>query len=210
MTALTDLRALVRRDLKDEDDTNYRWTDDEIDRAIEKAVLDYSDYCPLQQKTPITTTGGSAEVDISTLTDLIQVLQVEHPIGENPRQFHYFKVWGTVLTFEDGHEGDGEDCNVYWLKKHSIATTSTVPTAHLNIIALGAAAYAISSQAQYQVDMANIGGQKVNKDYNFWSQDAFARFYAALERIKSYSRKQLKTVLLAPEETHLGVTQESD
>ena len=47
MTTITTIRALVRRDLKDEDSANYRWTDDEIDRAIDKAVLEYSEYCPL-------------------------------------------------------------------------------------------------------------------------------------------------------------------
>ena len=207
-TTLTTLRALIRRDLKDEDSANYRWTNDEIDRAIDKAVLDYSEYCPLQQITALETEDASTEVDISTLTDRIEILQVEHPVDESPRQFHAFTVWADVLTFLGGYEGDGEDCNVYWLSKHSISTSSTVPTPHEAIIALGACAYAISSQAQYQVDMANTGGQKVNKDYNFWSKEMFKKFYDALGRIRSYSNKRLKTSSLTPEETHLGITQE--
>ncbi|MDD5313475.1 MAG: hypothetical protein PHO26_10610, partial [Dehalococcoidia bacterium] len=187
-TTLSTIRALVRRDLKDEDQAVYRWTDDEIDRAIDKAVLEYSEYSPLQQLTALATVSSSAQVDISTLTDRIDVLQVEHPISENPRQFRRFTVWADILTFLDGYYGDGENCNVYWLKKHSIgASSSTVPVSHEGIIALGAAAFAISSQAQYQVDMANTGGQKVNKDYNFWSKSVFDQFYIALERIRSYN-----------------------
>ena len=34
---LTDMKTIVRRDLHDEDDTNYRWTDDELDRHIAHA-----------------------------------------------------------------------------------------------------------------------------------------------------------------------------
>ncbi len=35
---LTQMRAIVRRDLHDEDAANYRWTNDEIDRHIARAV----------------------------------------------------------------------------------------------------------------------------------------------------------------------------
>jgi len=31
---LSDMRTIVRRDLKDEDAGNYRWTNDELDRHI--------------------------------------------------------------------------------------------------------------------------------------------------------------------------------
>ena len=134
----------MRRDLKDEDSANYRWTDDEIDRAIEKAVLEYSEYCPLQVKTVVTTSAGSQDVSIAALSERIDVMQAEHPVGQVPKQCRRFKVWGDVLSFQDGYTGDGANCNIYWLKKHSIATTSTVPTAHNHIIALGAVAYAVS------------------------------------------------------------------
>ena len=170
MTTITTIRALVRRDLKDEDSANYRWTDDEIDRAIDKAVLEYSEYCPLSVLSSLATVDSDNTVDISTLTDRIDVLRVEHPIVDQPYQSHRFSVWADVLTFLDGYFGDGTNCNVYWLQKHSIgASSSTVPTAHEHIIALGAAAYAISSQAEYSVNVANTGGQKVNRDYNFWA-----------------------------------------
>lgn len=38
MTVLADIRLLVRRDLKDEDSANYRWTDTEVDRHIARAL----------------------------------------------------------------------------------------------------------------------------------------------------------------------------
>ena len=200
MTTITTIRALVRRDLKDEDNANYRWTDDEIDRAIDKAVLEYSEYCPLQVMNVLDTVDDDNTVDISTLIDRIDVLRVEHPVIDQPYESHRFSVWLDLLTFLDGYFGDGTNCNVYWLKKHSIgASSSTIPTAHEHIIALGAAAFAISSQAQYSVTQT-FGGQKVSQDYTVWAKTTFAQFYATLDRIKGYNPKKLKTGGLVPEE----------
>jgi hypothetical protein len=207
-TTLSTIRALVRRDLKDEDGAAYRWTDDEIDRAIEKAVLEYSEYCPLPQLSVLDTVSQDNTVDISTLAGRIEVVKVEHPVVYQPYASHRFTIWGDLLTFQDGYTGDGTACNVYWLKKHSIdGSASTVPTPHEGIIALGAAAYAVSSQGQYSSNMANTGGPNVDKDYNLWAKQMFAQFYAALERARheqpagpAYQPKRLKTTSLTPEE----------
>jgi len=200
MTTLTSLRALVRRDLKDEDGANYRWTDDQIDRAIDRAVLEYSEYCPLQVKTTIATVDGSQDIDISTLTDRIEVVNVEHPVDQSPKVFVPCTIWQDTLTFRAGYQGDGENCYIYWLKKHSVGAASTIPTPHEGIIALGAAAFAISSQAQYQVDMANTGGQKVNSEYTKWAKEKFGLFYDALKRVKKYNPSRLKVSQLTPED----------
>ena len=201
MTTLTTMRVSVRRDLKDEDAANYRWTNDEIDRAIEKAVLMYSEFAPLVQLTAtLHTVDQDNTVDISTLTDRLDVLKVEHPIVTQPYQSRRFIVWVDLLTFLDGYTGDGGHCNIYWCKKHTLSTASTIPTVHDHIIAIGAVAYAVSSQAQYNVNMANTGGQKVNKDYNFWAKATFEQFYDELTRVKTYSFKKLKPTVMTAEE----------
>jgi hypothetical protein len=200
-TTLISIRALVRRDLKDEDAANYRWTDNEIDRAIEKAVLVYSGYCPLMQlDSTIHTVDQDNTVSLTTLSDRIDVLKVEHPITSEPYASRRFKVWSDVLTFQDGYVGDGGHCNIYWLKKHTLSAASTIPTAHEHIITQGAVAYAVSSQAQYHVNLANTGGAKVNKDYNFWAKDAFAVFFAQLQSVKTYMPRKLVTGALSSEE----------
>lgn len=201
MTTLTTMRTSVRRDLKDEDSSNYRWTDNEIDRAIEKAVLMYSEFVPLVQLTStLHTVDLDNTVDISTLTDRLDVVKVEHPIDIQPYPARRFTVWGDLITFLDGYVGDGAHCNIYWFKKHTLSTTSTINTAHDHIIAIGAVAYAVSSQAQYQVNLANTGGQKVNKDYNFWARAMFEQFYEQLQMVKTYNFKKLKQSTLSEEE----------
>jgi len=199
MTTLVSLRALVRRDLKDEDAANYRWTDDEIDRAIDKALADYSLYRPLQVRTTLPTTADSNEVSLATLSDLIDVLRVEHPITDRPYPSRRFSLWSGALTFLDDYQGDGGNCYVYWLRRHTIGASSTVPAAHEHIVALGAAAHAVSSQAQYHVDLANTGGQKVDNDYGAWSRDMFSRFYQALKSIRTYNPRKIKTANMSTE-----------
>ena len=201
MTTLTSLRANVRRDLKDEDTVNYRWTNDEIDRAIEKAVLVYSSYCPLMQlDATIHTVDQGNTVSLATLTERIDVVKVEHPIDKQPFPSRRFKVWGDALTFQDGYVGDGEACNIYWLKKHTLGAASSIPAAHDHIIAMGAVAFAVGSQSQYQVNLANTGGQKVNKDYNFWARAMFEQFYEQLQMVKTYNFKKLTQSIMSAEE----------
>jgi len=74
---LTEMRAIVRRDLHDEDAANYRWSDDELDRHIAHAVKEFSEAIPYEQKATIATASGSREIDISTITDRIMVEAVE-------------------------------------------------------------------------------------------------------------------------------------
>ncbi len=194
MTTLTSMRADVRRDLKDEDSANYRWTDGEIDRSIQKAVLVYSSYCPLMQlDATINTVDQGNTVNLSSLTERIDVVKVEHPVDNQPYPSRRFKVWGDVLTFENGYTGDGGPCNIYWLKKHRLDADSTIPAAHDHIIAIGAVAFAVSAQAQYQVNLANTGGQAVNRDYNAWAVSAFEAFYSLLEMVRTYKPGKLVT-----------------
>ena len=76
---LSEMRAIVRRDLHDEDETSYRWSDDELDRHIGRAVKELSIAIPSEQKAARATTAGSREIDISDLSQRIIVLAVEYP-----------------------------------------------------------------------------------------------------------------------------------
>ena len=46
--------------------------------------LEYSEYCPLQVRNSVATVAASPDVDISALTDRIDVMSVEHPLGMYP------------------------------------------------------------------------------------------------------------------------------
>lgn len=189
---LTEMRALARRDLKDEDSQNYRWTDDEIDRAVLRAVSELSKHVPREMKDTIATTDGSREIDISSLADRVSMDKVEFPADQHPGSFQRFSVYRDTLTLLGDLEGDGDDCYVYWSKAHTLdGATSTIPFIYESLVALGATAFAVISQSQYHSNFANTGGEHVDRDYAFWGRNRLKQFHGELKRI-SLSRK-LKT-----------------
>ncbi|MBM4447513.1 MAG: hypothetical protein FJ023_09285 [Chloroflexi bacterium] len=180
---LSTMRTLVRRDLKDEDNSNYRWQDNEIDRAIARALAELSRYAPREMKATIATVDGSRVIDISSLTDRVSVDRVEFPVGETPRQFQRFTVYQDTVTLTGDAEGDGENCYIYWGKVHTLdGSTSTVPSYLEDVLALGAAAHAVLSQAQYRVDAAGFGGDRADTDYQSWGNAVLKEFASQLKR----------------------------
>ena len=202
MTTLSDIRTLVRRDLKDEDSQDYRWTDDEIDRAIQNAVAEFSRYIPRAMKSTIATTAGEAGIDISGLTERITIDRVEFPVGNTPRAFARFSVYGDTLTLLD-IEGDGQDCYIYWSKMHTVDSEESTITSYLeDVLALGASAYAAISQAQYHSDRANTGGENVDRDYTYWGRDRLNEFRDALRNFGKHGK--LRQSIMYPAKDHEG------
>jgi len=180
---LSDMRTLVRRDLKDEDNSNYRWQDNEIDRAIARAVAELSRYVPREMKATIATTNGSREIALTTLTDRVSVDRVEFPVGETPRSFQRFTVYSETITLIGDTEGDGTNAYIYWGKVHTLdGSTSTIPSYLEDVLALGAAAYAVLAQSQLRTDTAGFGGERADTDYQSWGTVMLKEFKAQLKR----------------------------
>ena len=180
---LSTMRVLVRRDLKDEDSSNYRWQDNEIERAIGRALAELSRYVPREMKSTTATVASSRYIDISTLTDRVSVDRVEFPVGETPRSFQRFAVYADTITLIGDVEGDGANCYIYWGKVHTLdVSTSTIPTYLDDVLALGAAAYAVLSHTQYRTDTAGFGGERADTDYQSWGTVMLKEFKAQLKR----------------------------
>jgi hypothetical protein len=189
------MRTIVRRDLKDEE-SPQRFTDDDIDRAIVRAVNELSKYSPLQQKTIVSTVSGSYEVDISSLESRLSVDRLEFPVNESPRKYVRFEVYQDTLTLRDT-QGDGTDCTVYWTTVHMLdAGSSTIPAYQEDLVALGATAYAALVLSQYATDKANYGGENVDRDYLYWAKGRLIEFEKGLKKLRS----RLKTSQLYYEE----------
>jgi hypothetical protein len=134
-------------------------------------------------KATIATTDGSREVDISSLTDRVSVDRVEFPVGEMPRSFQRFAVYQDTITLIGDVEGDATNCYIYWGKVHTLdASTSTIPGHLEDVLALGAAAYAVLVQAQYRSDVAGIGGDRADTDYQSWGSTMLEEFKSQLKR----------------------------
>src|SRR3970040_2991788 len=81
---LSTLRGRLRRELHDEDAAVYRWTDNELDRHLLRAVQELSLVLPREQKTTLTTTAGSRDVSIAALAAVVGVAAGEDPGGGWP------------------------------------------------------------------------------------------------------------------------------
>jgi len=206
---LTEMRARVRQDLHDEDANNYRWTDDELDRHIEHAVRELSLAVPLEAKATPTTTAGSRELSIASLTDLIAIEAVEYPVGEYPPRYVRFSLWGETLTLLiESTPGDGEEVYVYYGKLHTLdETTSTIPSPLEELVAIGAEGYAAIEWASFATNRVNLGGDQAWRNYLVWGQDRLASFMKGLAK---HSRKNVVRCrrLYRPYEPGAGQTSE--
>jgi hypothetical protein len=181
------MRARVREDLQDTDSQNYRWTDDEVDGAINRIVTEYSLHAPIEQQDDVATTDGDTELDISTLTGIVKVQSVEFPIGQTPKYLQRVEYWAGHLYMED--EGDGEDARVRWLKKHTLdASSTTIPAEHEEIIVLGATGYLAMSASAYTVDRASIAGRHATINYKAWGKERLDRYDRKLKAVSRSSK----------------------
>ena len=199
---LPTMRANVRRDLHDEDEDNYRWSDDELDRHIARSLAEFSQSLPLEQTADLATTNGSREVDISGLSDRVMVEAVEYPTGCYPPAYQRFAMWGDTLTILSDSVPDGSDARIYYGKLHTLdSDSSTIPGQYEDLVALGAAGYALSEWANFAVNRVNVGGGDTAGEYRIQGEQRLARFYRELKRLGRHNRvrsRQLYTPARQP------------
>jgi len=192
-TPIEEMRALVRIDLKDPwyEGRVPKWFDEELDRAIQRAVEEYSQFVPLPQKTTLATTSGRDYVDIGALTSRVRVYRVEFPIGQKPRRYQPFRVFMDQLIFTGDDVGNGSDCAIEWGKVHTInASVNTVDPQHHHTIALGAAAYAVLSESQSKGYWQAPPVEGESETYIDWGNLMVRQFRAELARIARHVRAQ--------------------
>ena len=192
---LTEMRTIVRRDLHDEDASNYRWTDDELDRHIAHAVKDFSEYLPDEQKATKATTSGSRELDISNLSDRIMVAAVEYPVDNFPKRYQRFSLWGDTLTILGDEIPDGSNAYIYYGKLHTLdAASSTIPTQHEDLIAAGAGGYAAVEWAVYAINRVNVGGGITPREFLTWGNERLRYFKQEIRRLGRRNRVRVRSL----------------
>jgi hypothetical protein len=181
---LTDMRILVRRDLHDEATGNYRWTNDELDRHINRAVKDLSEHIPLEEKSTGSTTAGSREIDIAAVTDRVMVAAVEYPVGRLPKVYQPFSLWGDVITLLGDEVPNGSDAYIYYGKLHTLdASGTTIPGYLWDTVTAGACGYAAIEWAVYAVNRINVSGDGVPKEFQDWGRWKLDYFRRELKRL---------------------------
>jgi hypothetical protein len=188
MTTIADLRDALRIELHDEDDE--RWQDAVLDRHLQRAARELAFVWPREQKTALSTTAGSRDLSLASLTGLVRVFAVEYPVGEHPPAFTQFSSFGGTLTLLIDHApGDAEGVNVYWGSLHTVdGSASTLPPVAEDAVVTGAAGYAAIEWASFATNRANVGGPQAVDDYLAWGERRFATFQAMLSRFGENGR----------------------
>lgn len=189
---LNDMRAIVRRDLHDEDSENYRWSDDELNRHIAHAVREFSEAIPLEQKEIKATIAGSREIDISSLSDRVMVQAVEYPVDRFPRIYQRFSLWGDAVTLLGDEVPDGLNACIYYGKLHTLdVSNSTIATIYEDLVSTGGAGYAAIEWAAFAINRVNVGGDTTPREFLNWGQQKLSYFKQELKRLGRRNRARI-------------------
>lgn len=190
---LSMMRTIVRRDLKDEDSGNYRWTNDELDRHIAHAVKELSEAVPLPTKATLSTTLGSRQIDISSLTDRVMIEAVEYPVGRFPPHYQQFALWGDILSLFGDEVPDGSNCYIYYGRLHTLdAQGSTISTKLEDLVATGTEGYAAVEWAVYAINRVNVGGTMTPSEFLTWGNEKLKFFREELKRLGRRNRVRIR------------------
>ena len=190
MPDIDDLRARLRIELHDEDSGAYRWEDEVLDRHLLRAVRDLSFVWPHEQKATLTTSAGSRDLSLATLTDLVRVYAVEYPVGRYPAAFVQHSVFAGTLTLLTEQTPAGiEDVDVFWGAVHTLDdSTSTIPAVAEDIVLTGAAGFAAVELASFATNRANVGGPETMRQYMDWGERLLRRFNESLRELGDRAR----------------------
>ena len=195
---LPTMRTRVRRDLHDEDSDNYRWTDDELDRHIQRALDEVSTASPHELKAVLTASAGSRELSLSSLNGLLSVQAVEYPSGLYPPRYVRFSVWADTLTLLiQAAPAGGETANLYYNAYHVLDAVSSTLTASLEeVVASGAGASAAIERSNFAINRSNTGGEEVWLRYLTWGQDRMAAFLRRLAELGRNNAVRVRSLYL--------------
>ena len=192
---LSEMRTIVRRDLHDEDASNYRWTNDELDRHIAHTVKDFSGAIPYEQKATKATTSGSREIDITTITNRVAVEAVEYPVDKFPKKYQRFALWGDTLTLLSDEVPDGSNAYIYYGRLHTLGdSSSTIPSQYEDLIAAGACGYAAVEWAVYAINRVNVGGAPTAEEFHAWGREKLDYFKSELRRLGRKNRVRVRSL----------------
>jgi hypothetical protein len=198
MSDLATLRDMVERDL---DDTgNEVWGTDDIDRALERALADYSQANPQQSVTEMELPEDGREVDVSSISGLTRVIKVWYPydssVPESPPNWVRWDKWGCVLYISSGDEpAGGETVRIYYHEEHTIqgldgASETTVPAEDEELLVTGAGAYAALQKARGSVGEAGVSSE-TPEHWLRWGRSRMAAFNEGLQWVRSRELRRI-------------------
>ncbi|MBA4179485.1 MAG: hypothetical protein C0506_02755 [Anaerolinea sp.] len=171
MTTLADLRTRIRKDLHDTDSANYRWTDSQLDRHIQRALDETSRAMPNESAVTMTATAGSRDLSLASIMGLMDVEAAEFPVGQFPPSYAPFSRWANTLSLHLDEPPPAEPVKLYCTVQHTLdGSGTTLAGFQEDIVATGAAAYAVLDSAANAIDRLATGGPEVPAQFLAWAR----------------------------------------
>lgn len=184
---LSAVRAVIRQKLRDEfgEGKEFEWENDELNILIGDCLAEVSECSPYQVKETLTTSVGSRELDISSITDWLYIDEGEYPVGKFPKRMRNCTIFGNTLTIEtDLSPAADEDVYLYCAKTHQLTdSASTLNPQEERILILGVVGQAAINRARSLINKVNIGGARTPADMQGWGIAQLALYRGGLSEI---------------------------
>lgn len=187
---LTTLRDRVELMLRDS--SNDKWSTGQVDEAIRQALRIYSERLPYKSIQTVTLSADGREVDISSLTyRTVERVWWDYDSSDPdyPPYYRQFELWaGDIVFIKDSEEPESGDVVRLWtsadqtLSGLDSATATTFPENHTQIIAWGAAGFAVLSRVVEVAELSNLN-KWVERNLREWGESQVMKFYGELDRL---------------------------
>jgi len=168
----------------------YAYAQDDIDEAIRLALHRYSEVDPDRAITTVTLSEDGREVDISSITDYLQVERVwwnyDSDDPGHPPDWRNFELWsGDILWINDGGEpATGDVVRIWYTRLHSLngldgASATSFGDDVETLVVVGASGYAAQERVQEQ------SSRWVPRKLREWAEKRLQEFEAGLKRVAS-------------------------
>ena len=166
----------------------YAYDQDDIDEALRWAIQRYSEVNPDRTEISLTLAATGREVDISSITDYVQIYRVwwdyDSADPAYPPDWRAFEQWpGDILFIKDGSEpATGEVVRVFYTRVHTLdgldsASATTLPDDAETLIVTGACGYVAQEREQEQP------GRSVPTKLREWAEARLKEFERGLRAL---------------------------
>ena len=184
--AWTEAQILTRVSTALNDTATAIWSTVTIAAQLELDVLLMSDYVPQLAKGTVAFAGTVRELSIATLTDLLEVEEVEFPIDKHPVQYVNFSKRGSSVILDDYNPAvsTADTAYIWYTAPHTVSgSINTLDRQEEHILIELTAAHLLQNIARDRREGLSIAGGDLDTKY---LSDGNRREQIVMARLRSH------------------------
>ena len=148
--SLASIRDIAKVDLREAG--SITWTDAQVERAVGVALREYGEASPQRKQVDYAVPAASGRTFTPSVAlgavdydALIEIGSIEYPLDLWPPEYLRFDRWGDKVTVHSDAKIESQTIRIRYALAHTLTlATSTVPTRDAELLALGAAGFALA------------------------------------------------------------------